>query len=80
MHPKDLIEKLRAEGKFSRNAFSRGGVVFQARYVMREASNSLCLAGWGYWRSRRHEMGNLQRLTGWSKEQIRQRSATGKAQ
>ncbi|MDX2253885.1 MAG: DUF2330 domain-containing protein [Pseudanabaenaceae cyanobacterium bins.39] len=48
--------------------------VFQSRYVVRRADQSFCLAGWQYHQALGGMWDNLARLTGWSREEIAQRS------
>ncbi len=63
-----FMEKMVQQRSLSRNG------VFQARYVIRQADSTLCLAGWQYHQAMGRTRENLSRLTGWSREEIQRRS------
>jgi hypothetical protein len=49
-------------------------LIFHARYVTRRSSTNFCVAGFRYARMMGRTRDNLARLTGWSREEIEQRS------
>ena len=65
--PEVLLARINEEGKFFQN---KAGVVFQGRYVIREAKNLICFSGIPYWNLRRRGIANLKKLTGLSSEEV----------
>ena len=65
--PETLLARVQEENKFFPN---KADVVFQGRYVIREAKNLACFSGIPYWNLHRRGIANLKKLTGWNAEEV----------
>jgi hypothetical protein len=70
----EMRSRLRSEHKL---ALNRTGVLFQARYVIRDPKGTpMGMSGLKYWWNDRKTTENLAQLTGWNKTEIQQKLTT----